>query len=178
MNIQCFCGVPAHTAECHKGANAGKWFHGCGRYGTDAEPCKFFKWAKTEKKKRERSRSLTPPLPPTQIIQDEIEDDSPDQLRPKKRTITHKHARTLDRMIADTSSRLSEKRSEVNTFQHMLTDACDDLLYSERAPPTERRILQATEELIRKCLIDTTRDMRELEAQLFLLENRRKMQVE
>lgn len=200
--MECFCGVAAHTAQCKKGKNEGKWFHGCGRYGSGAEPCKFFKWAKegTPKKrerspsprlkrsnavmpvtlKRARSRSLTPPLPATQLACDEeIEEvsDIDDQLRPKVRSITRERVLTLDRMIAELEKQQALRRDEVSVYQGMLTKACNDLVFSG-CRGVDRRIMQVTEQIIRQAMIESSHAQTDLDARIFLLQQERQKQVQ
>lgn len=194
--MECFCGVAAHIAQCKKGKNEGKWFHGCGRYGSGAETCKFFKWAKEETpKKRERSpsprlkrsnavilkrarsRSLTPPMQTTQLLADEEMEEIDDELRPKVRSITRERAATLDRMIADLRKQQALRRDEVTVYQGMLTKACDDLVFSG-CVGIDRRIMQATEQIIRQAMIDSSHAQTDLDARIFLLQQERQKQVE
>lgn len=43
----CACGIAASTGISKKeGANFGKAFYGCGKFGTDQRLCRFFQWKK------------------------------------------------------------------------------------------------------------------------------------
>lgn len=178
--MECSCGIPANHAQCKHGKNEGKWFYGCGNFGTGEGTCDFFKWEKTSPKLRranavvlKRAREPTPPL--TQPVEDEIEDIQ-DELQPKKRSITKKQAETLDRMITQAESERAVCENELAVYAHMLRDATADLFL----PGTRAEVFarEMAENLIRQCVVDKNRDRTNLDARIFMLRQQRNQRIE
>jgi len=188
--MECLCQVQAHLAECKKGKNSGKWFYGCGRYGTGAETCKFFKWAETPvsspqpvrsprapskdpqlKRRNAMYRSRSPSIeemPPTQPL---------DELPRKRRTITTRQSILLDQMIDENEQQFAQLTSEEYVYQKMLAEATKDLYDAE--PNTYDFVTkQMVEKLIRESYIEIHHKKMNVEAKIFLLREQKKKTVE
>lgn len=181
--MECYCNVPANHSEVKQGKNEGKWFYGCGRYGSGQDTCRFFKWApnpnsdspKLKRRnavvmKRARSRSLTPDLPPTQPVSEA------EELPRKKRSITKDEAEMIDRLLDEAETKRVVVENELKVYAHMLRDATADLFRA--VSRNEVFALEMTESLVRQCVIDKTKERTELDAKIFMLQQRRKFPIE